>query len=92
MAGVTTAGVAYAWGWNGSGNVGNGINTTAASPAQVSGGHTWASVEVGRYHTVGVTTSGDAYAWGNNSEGQMGSGTLDNANVPVLIIPRVIVY
>jgi len=92
VAGVTTAGVAYAWGWNGSGNVGNGTNTTAASPAQVSGGHTWASVEVGRYHTVGVTTSGDAYAWGNNSEGQMGSGTLDNANVPVLIIPRVIVY
>jgi alpha-tubulin suppressor-like RCC1 family protein len=58
----------------------------------VSGGYTWASVAVGKYHTVGVTTSGDAYAWGNSSEGQTGNGTLENSNVPVLIIPRVIVY
>jgi alpha-tubulin suppressor-like RCC1 family protein len=70
--GINTIGVAYAWGRNRYGQLGDGTTTNRTTPTRVSGGHTLASISAGGYHTVGITTSGDAYAWGRNNYGQLG--------------------
>jgi alpha-tubulin suppressor-like RCC1 family protein len=73
--GVTTGGVAYCWGYNPSGELGNGTTTNSATPVAVSGGHTWAAVSAtGPYTTCGVTTAGAAYCWGHSTGGQLGNG------------------
>ena len=73
--GVTTAGVAYCWGYNLAGELGNGTTTDSPTPVAVSGGHTWRAVSAtGPYNTCGVTTAGAAYCWGANG-GQLGNGT-----------------
>src|SRR5207248_1426185 len=73
--GVTTAGAAYCWGYNGLGELGDGTTTNSATPVAVSGGLTFAAVSAGLYHTCGVTTVGAAYCWGNNGDGDIGNGT-----------------
>jgi alpha-tubulin suppressor-like RCC1 family protein len=83
--GVTTAGVAYCWGNNDSGELGDGTNNASSVPVAVSGGHTFASVSAGDAHTCGVTTAGAAYCWGANGIGQVGDGTNINSNVPVAV-------
>ena len=77
--GVTTAGAAYCWGYNGDGELGNGTTTTSPTPVAVSGGLTWAAVSAGLYHTCGVTTAGAAYCWGNNGYGELGNGTITSS-------------
>jgi hypothetical protein len=77
---LTAAGVAYCWGPNGSGQVGdNGPTSKRTTPSVVSGGFTWKSITAGGSHTCGLTTTGLAYCWGSNSDGQLGN---DNATAP----------
>ena len=84
--GVTTAGAAYCWGWNGFGQLGNGTNTKSNVPVAVTGGLTFQSVSAGSIHSCGVTTAGAAYCWGNNGHGgQLGNGTNTKSNVPVAV-------
>jgi len=84
---VTTAGLAYCWGYNGYGQLGNAAAalTLAPNPAPlpVSGRLTFASVSTGYLHTRGVTTRGAAYCWGDNSEGELGDGSTTIQPTPV---------
>lgn len=72
--GIDTGGLAYCWGDNSSGQLGNGTTINSNVPARVSGGLTCASVEAGDEHTCGFTTTGAGFCWGNNSSGQLGNG------------------
>jgi alpha-tubulin suppressor-like RCC1 family protein len=83
--GVSTAGVAYCWGDNVNGNLGNGTTTSSSTPVIVAGGLTFASVSAGRFHTCGVTTDGAAYCWGQNGSGELGDGTTVRRLVPVRV-------
>jgi alpha-tubulin suppressor-like RCC1 family protein len=87
--GVTTGGVAYCWGSNGYGQLGNGTSVfnlnPSPAPVPVSGGLTFASVSTGYLHTCGVTTQGAAYCWGDNSEGELGDGSTTIHPTPVLV-------
>lgn len=81
--GVTTAGEAYCWGRNGSGQLGNPSMTDAYSstPVLVSGA-SWRSISAGELFTCGVTGAssgsgtttgaGTVYCWGDNEYGQIG--------------------
>jgi len=88
--GVTTSGAAYCWGFNGSGNLGDGTTTQRLVPTPVAGGLTFTSVTTsdasgfvsGSAHTCGVTPTGAAYCWGTNFAGQLGDGTTANRLVP----------
>ena len=95
MCGITTAGAAYCWGSNASGQLGNSTDTMCnfgvpvlcgLIPIPVSGGHTWRELAVGQHFTCGITTSKAIYCWGSNETGQLGDGTLIiNSPVPRLV-------
>jgi alpha-tubulin suppressor-like RCC1 family protein len=73
---LTTAGVAYCWGADTDGQLGDGATTTGATtPSAVANGFTYSSISAGGLHSCGVTTSGAAYCWGADASGQLGDGT-----------------
>ena len=88
--GVTDSGIAYAWGDNGAGRLGDGTTTDRSSPVTVIGGITdWTQVSAGYNHSLGVTDSGIAYAWGYNLVGQIGDGSQgfsDFRSSPVTVV------
>ena len=72
--GMTTDGSGYCWGANDGGQLGNGLTTDIShGPDEISGGHTWTSINAGSSHTCGVTTEGSGYCWGDNYAGQLGN-------------------
>jgi alpha-tubulin suppressor-like RCC1 family protein len=91
--GVTLAGVAYCWGNNSSGQLGNGTLSNSAMPVLVSGALSFAMISAGKQHTCGITGSpttfpavgGAVHCWGDNSSGQLGNGTTINSAIPVAV-------
>jgi alpha-tubulin suppressor-like RCC1 family protein len=84
--GVTTTDLAYCWGTNNLGQLGNGtLGDPAAVPVAVTGGHRFRRVELGGGHACGVTTDDRAYCWGWNINGQLGDGTRDDRPLPVAV-------
>ena len=85
--GVTTGGVAYCWGSNGLGQLGDGSLVIIRNiPVAVYGGLSFASVSTGKFHTCGVTSGGVAYCWGDNRNGELGDGTtVSNRVTPVAV-------
>jgi len=83
---VTTAGDAYCWGQNESGQLGIGFRSPyVASPTRVSGGLRFGYVGAGGSFTCGLTSAGAAYCWGTDSSGVLGIGARDTvgSSVPV---------
>ena len=89
--GVTSAGAAYCWGWNPSGQLGdNTTGTNRSTPVAVLGvgggtALTFASLTAGFLHTCGVTIAGAAYCWGANGYGQLGDYTSTSSSTPVAV-------
>lgn len=86
---VTADGV-VAWGFNGSGQLGDGTTTDRPTPVAVVGTNGSGSltgvtkVAAGNYHSVALASSG-VYAWGNNHRGQLGNGTNTLSSIPVQV-------
>ncbi len=78
-------GTLWAWGNNGSGQLGDGTGTDRWSPVQSGSEITWQSVSAGGVHTVAVRTDGTLWAWGYNGKGQLGDGTTKDRTSPVQI-------
>ncbi|MFC1654515.1 RCC1 domain-containing protein [Myxococcota bacterium] len=78
--GVTTEGVAYCWGRDNYGELGNGgASVDAESPAAVdtssfTGETTFVQTTCGGTHTCGLTADGVSYCWGADNHGQLGDG------------------
>jgi alpha-tubulin suppressor-like RCC1 family protein len=87
--GVTLSGVAYCWGDNSSGQLGNGTTTNSPTPSPVAGGAVFISVSVGGKHVCGQEGYYSAVCWGDNSSGQLGNGTMTNSAVPVAVTTDV---
>jgi hypothetical protein len=64
--GLTGAGMAYCWGENSLGQVGDGTYANQPQPTAVQGGRTFAELTAGEQHTCGLATNGKAYCWGND--------------------------
>jgi alpha-tubulin suppressor-like RCC1 family protein len=88
---IRNGGIAYCWGDNSYGQLGNGSTLNSSVPTMVLGNYTWASISSGTDSydglatTCGVTTSGAGYCWGSNGNGQGGDGTATNHLVPTLV-------
>lgn len=63
--GVNTDGVAYCWGSNAYGQLGDGSTIDRPTPAVVAGGLTFTLVSAGVGTTCGLTTGSRAYCWGD---------------------------
>ena len=83
--GLATGGVAYCWGRNPNGEVGDGTTTDRNAPTAVTGGLVFASLTAGAGDTCGVTASGDAYCWGDNRVGQLGVGNTTDQAAPTKV-------
>jgi alpha-tubulin suppressor-like RCC1 family protein len=82
--GLTRASVAYCWGNNLSGQLGDGtLDQQHPTPAAVAGGLQFLGISTGQTHTCGVTLANRAYCWGNNAYGKLGDGTMTSHRAPV---------
>lgn len=83
--GVTTEGDAYCWGDNTSSHLGIGTSApNSAIPVQVVGGHAFAAITAGRFHTCAVTPQHEAYCWGTLA-GSLGDGRTIVSSTPVRV-------
>ncbi len=84
--GLDTGNVAYCWGDNKSGQLGDGTNLKGLVPTVVSGVPTYGYLASGNQYTCGVTEAGTGECWGLNADGQLGDGTTTPSNTPVSVI------
>jgi hypothetical protein len=80
---LKTDGSLWAWGDNGSGQLGDGTRTDRLAPVQVGTGFT--AVAAGDNHTVAVKADGSLWTWGHNGVGQLGDGSTTQRPSPVQI-------
>jgi alpha-tubulin suppressor-like RCC1 family protein len=81
---ITTARVAFCWGENLRGQVGDGTSGVNRDvPVRVLGDHGWAQLTGGGAHTCGVTQDHQLFCWGLNEHGQLGNGTTTSRTRPV---------
>ncbi|HEX4931805.1 MAG TPA: hypothetical protein VFV33_01420 [Gemmatimonadaceae bacterium] len=71
---LTSAGKAWCWGFNNTGQLGDGTNVERNRPVEVQGGPPFSKISAGSYHTCALTAEGRAYCWGSNWAGQAGQG------------------
>ncbi|MBI3178629.1 MAG: hypothetical protein HYZ27_03150, partial [Deltaproteobacteria bacterium] len=87
---VTADGVAYCWGSDGTGQLGNGLalvdpmqSPSAVDTVPISGNKAPIQLIGGWFHTCGLTADGEAYCWGWDDNGQLGNGgTSANTHSP----------
>lgn len=81
---IGSDGRAYCWGWNESGQLGDGTTTDQPTPVAVDAppGVIFESLDAGSRHTCAMSTAGDAYCWGSSIRGMLGDGTTSGANKP----------
>ena len=90
-AAISSDGNLYTWGENGSGELGDGTNTSRSTPVQVKkpqntpAGFTWKQVSIGWSHSAAFGSDGNLYTWGENDRGQLGNGTTTNQNTPTKV-------
>lgn len=83
-------GTLVAWGYNGSGQLGNGSTTDSRAPVQVStrgalSGRAVTQIVAAGYHSLALCSDGTLVAWGTNSSGELGNGTYTDSSVPVQV-------
>ena len=64
----------WAWGLNGSGNLGDGTAINRNHPVRIGQDHDWIKIAVGIWESFALKSDGTLWAWGANAVGQMGIG------------------
>lgn len=66
----------WVWGDNSSGQLGDGTQTSRATPTALTASlGTLFAIGTGAAHSLAITTDGAVWTWGKNDLGQLGSGT-----------------
>ncbi|MDB6174478.1 MAG: hypothetical protein JWL59_3789 [Chthoniobacteraceae bacterium] len=79
-----------AWGYNGTGQIGDGSTTTRLVPVSVLStgvllGKTITILDVGSSHSLALCADGTIAAWGDNSSGQLGNNSTTASTTPVAV-------
>jgi alpha-tubulin suppressor-like RCC1 family protein len=78
--------LAFCWGANWYGGVGDGTTLQRTAPVRVARGIAFLDLaDGGEYHTCAIALDGRAYCWGLNGGGQVGDGTTTNRLKPVAV-------
>jgi alpha-tubulin suppressor-like RCC1 family protein len=86
---ATTAGAMLCWGWNVTGQLGDGTTTQRLEPVPVVGLSSGVqAMAAGVYHTCALVTANAVYCWGGNDAMQLGDGTTTNRLTPVPVLFR----
>lgn len=89
--GITTDSVAYCWGRDRWGELGDGSGTEpntcfsdpcSTRPVKVAGGWRFRQLDAGYVHTCAVTPGNRAFCWGYGREGAIGDGTTSHRFTP----------
>lgn len=78
----------YCWGYNASGQLGDGsTGQDRDNPVPVRGGLPFSELDTGGLHTCGVTEAGEAFCWGRNDAGALGDGNAGtDSDTPVRVL------
>ncbi len=93
---VGSDGNAWAWGYNGSGQLGDGTSSSRYTPVRVKTpdrktypdlpkDFTYLQVSAGWDHSLAVGSDGNAWAWGYNGNGQLGNNSYSSSSVPARV-------
>jgi alpha-tubulin suppressor-like RCC1 family protein len=82
---VLNNGQAACWGYNASGQLGNGSDTESLVPEMVVGVGDFSQISAGYDNTCALQNSGEVYCWGRNNSGQLGDGTDVSSLTPVQV-------
>lgn len=80
---ITETGLAYCWGANDEGQLGDGTQTDQYLPVLVAGTSRFTEISAGQSHTCALDANGLAYCWGANWNGQLGDETTERRLGPV---------
>ena len=83
-------GLVASWGYNSTGQIGDGTTTTRNSPVAI-GATDFANASViqvaaGGFHTCALDVNGKVWCWGNNGNAQIGDGTMTQRNTPTAVL------
>jgi alpha-tubulin suppressor-like RCC1 family protein len=78
-------GTVWAWGYNGSGELGNGTTNNSATPVQVKELTGVMAIATGNGHTVALKSDGTVWAWGSNRSDQLGKENHSTFTSPIQV-------
>jgi alpha-tubulin suppressor-like RCC1 family protein len=81
--GVTTSNLAYCWGLNSYGGLGDGTDIGRLIPVAVGGPRFFTQVSAGSKYSCGVASGNVGYCWGSNLYSNLGDGTSETRLSPV---------
>ena len=81
-------GSVWAWGFNRSGQLGDGSKIEKDAPVQILPPDSGViQVAAGKIYTLALKADGSVWAWGNNAWGQMADGTSTDRLTPTQVLP-----
>src|SRR5215217_3835729 len=75
---LTTDDLAYCWGVNRDGQLGDETLVDRPTPAPVHGGKRFLQIQAGENQVCGVTLDHRGFCWGRGGEGQLGNGAFES--------------
>ncbi len=82
---IKADGTLWAWGYNGTGQLGDNTTIDHHFARQVAGLTGVTAISPGTNHAIALKSDGTVWAWGDNSYGQIGDGTTTQRLTPVQV-------